>query len=126
VVKDCNNQTTTIIQVKHAKMWHVGRSWVKINFEVLHLTQFLIFFERNRIVECRLFITTLQFLLTIFFPYMLLNSKWSEIFHACSQSLDEILDSKGPQVLQTVGNKGTLPNQPEFNSMVWQNNCHFI
>jgi len=32
----------------------------KINFEVLYFTQFWIYFEKNKIIECRSFITTLQ------------------------------------------------------------------
>jgi len=94
------------------KLWGVlvwGQLWIpysKINFEVVYLTQFSIFFEKNKNIGCRLFITTFQLLgLAIFdsitkfmtilnfesfsisfyllsFSYMLYNSKWSEIFQA--------------------------------------------
>jgi len=40
-----------------------GQLWIlysKINFEVLYLTQFSIFFEKNKIIGGRLFIATLQ------------------------------------------------------------------
>jgi len=39
----------------------------KINFKVIYLTQFSIFFEKNKIIGCRLFIPTLKPLGLAFF-----------------------------------------------------------
>jgi len=87
----------------------VGKQlWIffsKINFEIFHLTQFSIFFEKNKIIGCRFFITTLEplglrkiynsiprqisilnhfllFFYLLFFSYMLYNLKWFEFFQA--------------------------------------------
>jgi len=59
------------------KLWGVlvcGQLWIlysKINFEVIYLIQFSIFLEKNKIIGCRLFITTLQPLRLKFFPHLL-------------------------------------------------------
>jgi len=79
--------------------------YFKINFEVIYLIQVSIFLEKNKIVGCRVFITTLwtfgleffnsiinfstikcsaSFYFILFF-YMLYNSKWPEFFQACIQ-----------------------------------------
>jgi len=97
------------------KLWGVfvcGQLWIlyyKINFEILYFTQFSIFFEKNKIIGCRLFIATSQtFVLAffncitkfltilyfesffssfylLFFSYLLYNSKWFKNFQPCSQ-----------------------------------------
>jgi len=95
------------------KLWGLlvcGQLWIlysKINFKVFYFIQFSIFFEKDKIIGCRLFIMTLQllglaflnsitkFLIILyfesfstsfyFFSYMLYNSKWFENFQACDQ-----------------------------------------
>jgi len=81
----------------------------KINSEVLYFTQFSIFLEKNKISRYILFTKTLQPLglaffnsinklvkiwcfesfstsfYSLFFSYMLYNSKWSENFQACNE-----------------------------------------
>jgi len=97
------------------KLWGVlvcRQLWIlysKINFEVFYFTQFSIFFEekknhsmwivyynvstigigifqfQNKILNKIVFWIILYFFLLLFFSYMLYNSKWFEIFQACSQ-----------------------------------------
>jgi len=57
-----------------------GISTLKINFEVLYLTQISIFLEENKIIGSRLFITTLQ-PLELSFLITQLNSQQFNVFN---------------------------------------------
>jgi len=89
--------------IRSFSLWSFWILYSKINFEVLYLIEFSIFLEKNKIIECRLFITTLQplglaflnsitkFLIILyfesfsisfyllFFSYILYNSKCSQL-----------------------------------------------
>jgi len=64
-------------QWMNQKLWGVlvcGQLWIlhsKTNFDVVYSTQFAIFFGKNKILGCRLFITTLQPLGLTFFNFII-------------------------------------------------------
>jgi len=62
-MKKALNHSILINEMKFMRSLICGQLWIlytKTNFEVLYLIQFSIFWEKNKIIGCRLFIITLQ------------------------------------------------------------------